>query len=52
MDKFVLLLTIMTATMLAVTCYAWRDGDEKRDVALLAAVAGLCGVGTAAAAIL
>ena len=49
MDTAALLLAIMTATMFAVTFHAWRLGNEKRDVALLGAIAGLCGVGTAAA---
>jgi hypothetical protein len=52
MDTAVLLLAIMTATMVVVTFQAWRSGDEKRDVALLGTVGGLCGVGTAVAAIL
>ena len=49
MDTAALLLAIMTATMFAVTFHAWRLDNEKRDVALLGAIAGLCGVGTAAA---
>ena len=52
MDTAVLLLAIMTATMFAVTFSAGRLGNEKRDVALLGAVGGLCGVGTAVAAII
>ena len=52
MDTTVLLLAIMTAAMFAVTCHAWRLGNEKRDVALLGAVGVACGVGTAVAAIL
>ena len=52
MDTIVLLLAIMTATMFAVTFQAWRLGNEKRDMALLGAVGGLCGVGTAVAAII
>jgi uncharacterized membrane protein YadS len=52
MDTAVLLLAVMTATMVVVTFHAWRLGNEKRDVALLGAVGGLCGVGTAVAAIL
>lgn len=51
MDTTTLLLGIMTAAMFAVTIHAWRLGNEKRDVALLGAVGGLCGVGTAVAAI-
>jgi hypothetical protein len=35
-----------------VTFHAWRLGNEKRDVALLGVFIGLCGVGTAATAIL
>ena len=52
MDTAVLILAIMTATMFAVTIHGWRLGNEKRDVALLGAVGGVCGVGTAVAAIL
>ena len=50
MDTIVLLLGIMTASMLGVTADAWHLGNERRDVALLGAVGGLCGVGTVAAA--
>ena len=52
MDTVFLLLAIMTATMFAVAFQAWRLGNEMRDVALLGAVGGLCGVGTVVAAIL
>jgi uncharacterized membrane protein YadS len=52
MDTAVLLLAIMTATMVAVTFQAKRLGNDKRDVALLGVFGGLCGVGTAVAAIL
>ena len=51
MHTTTVLLAIMTVAMLGVTFHAWRLGNEKRDVALLAAVGGLCGVGTAVAAI-
>ncbi len=50
MHTAVLLFAIMTATMFAVTVHAWRLGNEPRDLALLGAVGGLCGVGTALAA--
>ena len=52
MDTAVFLLAILTATMFAVTFHAWHLGNEKRDVALLGAVGGLCGVGTVVAVIL
>jgi hypothetical protein len=52
MDSAVLILASMTATMFAVTFHAWRLGNEKRDVALLGAVGGLCGVGTVVTAFL
>jgi uncharacterized membrane protein YadS len=52
MDTAVLILAIMTATLFAVTFHAWRLGNEKRDVALLGTVGGLCGVGTVVAAFL
>jgi uncharacterized membrane protein YadS len=52
MDTAVLLLAILTATMFAVAFNAWRLGNDKRDVALLGMVGGLCGAGAAVAAIL
>ena len=52
MDNLVPFLGLMTATLFAVTFHAWRLGNDKRDVALLGAIGGLCGVGTAVAAIL
>ena len=52
MDTAVFSPAIMTATMLSVTIHAWRLGNEKRDVALLGVVGGVCSVGTAVAAII
>jgi hypothetical protein len=52
MNTAVILHAIITATMSAVTFHAWRLGNEKRDVARLGAVGGVCGVGTAVAAML
>ncbi|MBA2723049.1 MAG: hypothetical protein H0W48_01795 [Methylibium sp.] len=52
MDTTVLLLAIMTTVLLAVTFHAWRLGNEKRDVALLAVFGGLFAAGSAVAAIL
>ena len=52
MDTAVLILAIMTTTLFAVTFHAWRLGNDKRDVALLGAVGGLCGVGTVVTAFL
>ena len=52
MDTTVLLLAIFTFTLFAVAFQDWRLGNEKRDVALLGAIGGLCGVGTIAAAVL
>jgi hypothetical protein len=51
MDNLILLPAIMTATMVIITVKAWLDGTEKRDVALLGTVGGLCGLGTAVAII-
>jgi hypothetical protein len=51
MNTLLIILSIMTVTMLAVTAHAWRLGNERRDVALLGAIGGLFGVGTAAAVI-
>jgi membrane associated rhomboid family serine protease len=42
-------LATLTVTMLAVTLHAWRLRNERRDVALLGAIGGLFGVGTAVA---
>lgn len=52
MDTLSLILAILTATIVVVTFQAWRQGNEKRDVALLGAIGGLFGVSTAAAALL
>lgn len=52
MDTSTTLFAILTATLVGVTFHAWRLGNEKRDVMLLGAFGGLCGVGTAVAAIL
>lgn len=52
MDTATLLFAIMTATLAGVALHAWRLGNEKRDVALLGACSGLCGVGAAVAAVI
>lgn len=52
MDTGIAFLAVMTATLFAVTFNAWRLGNEKRDVALLGVIGGLCGVGTVVAAVL
>ena len=52
MDTTVLLLAIFSFTLFAVAFQDWRLGNEKRDVVLLGAVGGMCGVGTVVAAIL
>ena len=52
MDTSTLLFAILTTTLVGVTFHAWRLGNEKRDVALLGVFSGLCGVGTAVAAML
>lgn len=52
MDTSTLLFAILTATLIGVTFHARRLGNEKRDVVLLGAFSGLCGMGTAVAAIL
>ena len=52
MDTTVLVMGLITASLLGVTAQAWRLGNERRDVALLGVVGGLCGLGTVAAAIL
>lgn len=51
MDTSTLLLALLTATLAGVTVHAWRLGNERRDVALLGMVSGLCGAGAAFTAI-
>lgn len=52
MESTVILLAVLTITMILTAFQAWRTGDEKRDVVLLAVFGGLFAAGTAAAAIL
>jgi hypothetical protein len=47
-----LILGISALILLYATVQAKRLGNEKRDIALLGACCGLCGVGTAATAVL
>ncbi len=47
MDTTTLSLIILTITLVAVTFLAWRQGNEKRDLALLGVFSGLLGTGTA-----
>ncbi len=51
MDTLAWLLLLLTGTMFAVTWHAHRIGNERRDVALLGAIAGLLVASTAASAI-
>lgn len=52
MDPTVILLAVFTITMILTAFQAWRIGNEKRDVVLLAVFGGLFAAGTAVAAIL
>jgi hypothetical protein len=52
MNNAVVFLSIMTATITAVTFHAWCLENEKRDVVLLGPISGLFGVGTVAAAVI
>lgn len=52
MDATTQHLLILAVTLAVVTLNAWRMGNEKRDVALLATSSGLCGVGAIVAAAL
>ncbi|HZF79919.1 MAG TPA: hypothetical protein VEZ89_09010 [Rubrivivax sp.] len=51
MDEFSPLLAIVALSLAGVTWHAWRLGNERRDVALLAAFAMAGGVASAAAAL-
>jgi hypothetical protein len=52
MDPTVILLAVLTIALIVTAIQAWRNRNEKRDVVLIAAFAGLFAAGTAAAAIL
>jgi hypothetical protein len=52
METAFLLLAIMTVAMIGVTYHAWRLGNEKRDVVLLAVFAVLFAAGTAVTAVI
>jgi len=45
METATLLFLVMTATLAGVAGYAWRIGNERRDVALLGTCSALCGAG-------
>jgi hypothetical protein len=47
MDNLPLLLGIMAVTLLLAALNSWRQGNEKRDVALLGILGSLFGLGTA-----
>jgi hypothetical protein len=51
MDNLPLLLGIMAGALLLAAFNAWRQGNEKRDIALLGALSGLFGLGTTLAAL-
>lgn len=50
MDTFTHILTALALVLVGVTLHAWRLGNERRDVALLGAIALACGLGAATAA--
>jgi uncharacterized membrane protein YoaT (DUF817 family) len=52
MDTTFWVLLSLAVTMFGVTWHAHRLGNERRDVALLGAIAGLLGAGSVAAAAL
>lgn len=52
METATLLLGVTALTLVGVTLHAWKLGNDRRDVALLGAFAGLSGIGAATAAIL
>lgn len=49
MDNFTVLLLTVTCALVFVTIQAWLVGNDKRDVALLGAIATAVGLGTAVA---
>ncbi len=52
MNTTTLIFAVLTAALAAVAIQAFRIGNEKRDVALLGAFSGLCGLATAVSAAL
>ena len=51
METSTILFAIMSATLLVVALHAWRLGNERRDVALLGTIGGVCGLGAAFSAL-
>ena len=49
MDPTVILLPVLTIAPIVTAFQAWRNRNEKRDIALIAAFGGLFAAGTAAA---
>jgi uncharacterized membrane protein YadS len=52
MDSTTIAFGLMTLTLAGVAWHARRLGNDRRDVALLGAFSGLCGVGAAVAAVI
>jgi len=50
MPTSTLLFLVLTVTLAGVAIYAWRIGNERRDVALLGSLSALCGTGALVAA--
>lgn len=51
MDASTISFLILTPVLVGATLHAWRQGAERRDLALLGTVSALCGVGAAVTAI-
>jgi hypothetical protein len=47
METSTLILAALAVTLAGAAIQAWRLGNERRDVALLGAISGLFGAGTA-----
>lgn len=50
MDSLVITLALVALSLFGAALHAWRLGNERRDVGLIAAIGGLASAGTAAVA--
>jgi len=50
MDPLVVTLAVLAVGLFGAALHAWRLGNERRDVGLIAAFGGLASLGTATAA--
>ncbi|MCE4556998.1 hypothetical protein [Pelomonas cellulosilytica] len=52
MEPHTQLLAVLAAALATATWLAWRENNDRRDIALLGGVSGLLGAGAAVSAVL